>query len=256
MNDKNRSMNDLFGFTRTVVKRRYALLTPDGFVPSQLPGWKNVTAVVNISPAMGADFSQAQIRFGKGGRGEGNTGALEFFIYVIAGGCRATVGRQKRNLVAGHFVLIPPDTNFHFSGVAKETQLLMFQKQFVPLPAVKRPEVVIGHQKEIPGRPFLGNPDARLQILLPDRPEFDLAVNIFTYQPGATLPFVETHIMEHGLLMLQGQGIYRLDADWHPVRAGDVIWMAPYCPQWFVAMGKTPASYIYYKDVNREPLNP
>ncbi len=49
-----------------------------------------------------------------------------------------------------------------------------------------------------------------------------MAVNIFTYQPGATLPFVETHIMEHGLLMLKGQGIYRLDADWHPVRAGDV----------------------------------
>ena len=78
-----------------------------------------------------------------------------------------------------------------------------------------------------------------------------MAVNIFTYQPGATLPLVETHIMEHGLLMLKGQGIYRLDADWHPVQAGDVIWMAPYCPQWFVATGPAPASYIYYKDVNR-----
>jgi len=64
---------------------------------------------------------------------------------------------------------------------------------------------------------------------------------------------VETHVMEHGLLMLAGQGIYRLDSDWHPVQAGDVIWMAPYCPQWFVAMGKAPASYIYYKDVNRSP---
>ncbi len=51
-------------------------------------------------------------------------------------------------------------------------------------------------------------------------------------------------------MMLKGQGIYRLDNDWHPVREGDVIWMAPYCPQWFVAMGKAPASYIYYKDVN------
>ena len=90
-------------------------------------------------------------------------------------------------------------------------------------------------------------------MLLPDKPEFDLAVNIFTYQPGATLPFVESHIMEHGLVMLSGQGIYRLDADWHPVQAGDVIWMAPYCPQWFVAMGQVPASYIYYKDVNRAP---
>ncbi len=84
--------------------------------------------------------------------------------------------------------------------------------------------------------------------------EFDLAVNIFTYQPGATLPFVETHVMEHGLLMLRGKGIYRLDEARHPVIAGDVIWMASFCPQWFIATGKTHASYIYYKDVNRAPL--
>jgi (S)-ureidoglycine aminohydrolase len=83
-----------------------------------------------------------------------------------------------------------------------------------------------------------------------------MAVNIFTYRPGATLPFVETHIMEHGLLMLSGMGVYRLGDDWHPVRAGDVIWMAPYCPQWFVAMGDEPASYLYYKNINRLPALP
>ena len=38
------------------------------------------------------------------------------------------------------------------------------------------------------------------------------------------LPFVESHIMEHGLLMLSGEGIYRLGDEWHPVRSGDVIW--------------------------------
>jgi (S)-ureidoglycine aminohydrolase len=30
--------------------------------------------------------------------------------------------------------------------------------------------------------------------------------------------------------------------------------MGPYCPQWFVAMGKEPARYLYYKDVNRAAL--
>ena len=38
------------------------------------------------------------------------------------------------------------------------------------------------------------------------------------------------------------------------VKAGDAIWMAPYCAQWFVAMGKVPARYLYYKDVNRDPF--
>ena len=100
----------------------------------------------------------------------------------------------------------------------------------------------------------MDDPDAMLQTLLPaDDPAFDMAVNIFTYQPGATLPFVETHIMEHGLLMLKGQGVYRLDDRHYPVMAGDVIWMAPWCPQWYVSMGKTPSAYIYYKNVNRYP---
>ena len=100
---------------------------------------------------------------------------------------------------------------------------------------------------------FLGYEGARLQTLLPVDPRFDLAMNIFTYRPGATLPFVETHIMEHGLLMLAGQGVYRLEDSYYPVQAGDAIWMAPYCPQWFVAMGDAPASYLYYKDIHRLP---
>jgi (S)-ureidoglycine aminohydrolase len=134
--------------------------------------------------------------------------------------------------------------------------LVLFQKTYVPLAGTKTPSLYHGHASKVEGQPFLGNPKARLQTLLPDEPAFDLAVNIFTYQPGAALPFVETHIMEHGLLMLAGQGIYRLEVDWYPVTAGDVIWMAPYCPQWFTAVGDTPASYIYYKDVNRPLLAP
>src|SRR5262249_1833839 len=103
--------------------------------------------------------------------------------------------------------------------------------------------------------PFMNDPDARLKILLPELPSFDMAVNIFTYNPGATLSMVEVHVMEHGLMMLQGQGVYRLNDRWYPVQAGDVIWMASYCPQWFVAMGKTPARYLYYKDIHRDPMS-
>ena len=100
----------------------------------------------------------------------------------------------------------------------------------------------------------MGDPDAILKVLLPRDPRYDLAVNVFTFQPGASLPLVEVHVMEHGLLMLDGKGVYRLGDDWYPVRQGDVIWIAPYCPQWFVAMGKGPARYLYYKDINRDPL--
>ena len=104
------------------------------------------------------------------------------------------------------------------------------------------------------GVPFLGDPDAVLKTLLPTEPSFDLAVNSSPSDPARRLPLVEVHVMEHGLLMLEGQGVYRLADAWYPVQQGDVIWMAAYCPQWFVAMGKGPARYLYYKDVNRDPL--
>ena len=93
-----------------------------------------------------------------------------------------------------------------------------------------------------------------MRHLVPDNPAFDFAVNTMTYHPGAALPMVESHVMEHGLLMLAGGGIYRLGESWYPVKAGDFIWMVFYCLQWFGALGKVPAKYLIYKDWNRHPL--
>src|SRR5581483_194980 len=245
-------MTELFGATRNVVKQSYALLTPNGFVPSYLPGWENAVCVVLISPAMGAKFCQFLITLNKDGVGRGNTGKTEYFVYVLEGGASVMLDGKRYRMEAGSFVYIPPGKDIHFQG--SNAKLLIFQKVYERLAGTEAPAALVGHQREVKGKPFLGHQEAQLQVLLPDSPEFDLAVNIFTYQPGATLPFVETPVMEHGLLMLEGQGVYRLEADYHPVQAGDVIWMAAYCPQWFVAMGKTPASYIYYKNVNRDPM--
>ena len=155
------------------------------------------------------------------------------------------------DLTAGGFAYIPAGA-FEITS-ASGVRLLLFAKHYEVLAGVGAPEPVFGDAAEVASEPFLGDPAARLQALLSDRPEFDMAVNIFTYDPGGTLPFVECHIMEHGMLILEGAGVYKLGDDWHPVEAGDALWLAPYCPQWFVAMGKSPARYIYYKDVNRAP---
>ncbi|URE06707.1 protein kinase G11A-like [Musa troglodytarum] len=78
--------------------------------------------------------------------------------------------------------------------------------------------------------------------------------DIMDFQPGEYLNVKEVHYNQHGLLLLEGQGIYRLGDSWYPVQAGDVIWMAPFVPQWYAALGKTPSRYLLYKDVNRNPL--
>ena len=246
-------MTPLFGHTRSIVRGNYALLEPSGFVASPAPEWQNARAYTVISPVMGARFAQTHLIFDRNGAGEGETGEDDFCAYVVKGSARAKMGRSASVLSAGSFVYVPPSTGWSVR-TNRGCEIVVFSRKYVVLRGGAPPAPRIGHARDVPGQPFLGDPDARLQVLLPDELPFDMAVNIFTYQPGATLPMVETHIMEHGLLMLSGQGVYRLGDDWHPVQAGDVIWMGPYCPQWFVAMGKEPASYLYYKDVNRPPL--
>jgi (S)-ureidoglycine aminohydrolase len=246
-------VNQPFGLTRDVVRERYALFTPGGFVPSALPGWTGCTVNIVISPALGARLVQTLVTMDAGGAGRGNTADRQLFLYVIEGVCTAMLAGGSHSLSRGHFVYLPPDSEYEFTGGAS-TRLLLFEKKFEPLGGEQTPTAVVGNAADVAGEPFLGNPKALLQTLLPNVPAFDMAVNIFVYQPGAALPFVETHIMEHGLLMLAGAGIYRLGGDWYPVQAGDVIWMGSYCPQWFAAIGDERASYIYYKDVNRNPL--
>ena len=247
-------MNSPFGQTRTRVAARHALIAPDGHVRSNVPGITGAATVVLINEAMGARFAQILVTFEAGGAAEIPTGDVETAAYFESGSGVVRIGAAKKKMGAGGFFFAPAGEAWSITTPKAGTRVTLFQKTFVPLPGTPAPQAIIGDAAEVKREPFLGDPDARLQVLLPDVPGFDLAMNVFTYQPGATLPFVETHVMEHGLLMLAGQGVYRLEDSWYPVAAGDVIWMAPYCPQWFVAMGKTPASYLYYKDVNRTPM--
>jgi len=70
-------------------------------------------------------------------------------------------------------------------------------------------------------------PIYRSSACLPDEPQFDFAVNTMVYQPGASLRHGGMHVMEHGLIMLEGGGILPLAHSWYPVTAGDFIWMGP-----------------------------
>ena len=118
------------------------------------------------------------------------------------------------------------------------------------------PEVAIGDEVKIRSEALSGDEDLQGRHLMPDGANWDFAVNTMTYAPGAALSRVEIHVMEHSLLMLSGGGIYRLGDNWYPVASGDFIWMAPYCPRWFDALGKTPAKYLIYKDWYRHSISP
>lgn len=249
----------LTAISTTVFERDHALLTGDGFVNSVYPGWTDCEVNVVINMAMGADFCQLLVTPEKKGVLKGENIHTQIFFYMVEGSANLRLdGGQRETLTKGSYAYIPIGKSYQFDGFGEDSKILTFHKKFEPLEGYSVPEVIINHGSKVAQTIYCDDPDLLMQNLLPDQENmaFDMAINIFTYNPGANLPFVETHIMEHGLMYLQGQGVYRLADKWYPVKKGDCIWMAPYCPQWFGALGKEPAVYIYYKNVNRFPIQP
>jgi (S)-ureidoglycine aminohydrolase len=243
-----------FGTTRSRVRPTHALIAPDSFVRSDLPGWDRSQGIILVAPRLGARFIQYLALMEPGGVAGPAAPGVERMLYVLEGEALVRLpDATERILGAGGFAYVPPDVPLACHALTS-CRLNLFEKRYVPQPGQSPPGPLCGHEWQVEGTPFLGDTDAVLKLLLPHDPAFDMAVNVFTFEPGAALPMVEVHVMEHGLMMLEGQGVYRLGDDWYPVRQGDVIWMAPYCPQWFVAMGKGVARYLYYKDMNRDPM--
>jgi (S)-ureidoglycine aminohydrolase len=239
--------------SRTRLRSRYALFPWEGYPPSKLPAWPGVEARILTSPAMGAAFAEylLDVKAGQATRHKAD-GRVETFFYVLAGEFRLVVdGNRDEKLGVGGFALVPPDADYKLSA-ASDGRLLMLRKAYERLDGTAPPPVVVGNASTVKAEPFLGDEGARLQTLLPDEPAFDLAMNVFEFAPAHRLPYVETHVMEHGLYFLEGQGLYYLDGEWMEVEATDFIWMGPYCPQSFYATGPVPSKYIYYKNVNRD----
>jgi (S)-ureidoglycine aminohydrolase len=240
------------GLGRSVIRRNHALITPDSHVLAPRYGWQQTQTITLISPELGARFCQYWALMEPGGLAGVPLPGIERFLFVAEGTVQLDTGVVSE-LGVGGYAYLPPDVPHNMLALVA-SKLIVFERRYQPLPGSGTPYLVSGHEQDVVGVPFLGDPDALLKTLLPIEFAFDLAVNLFTFNPGAALPLVEVHVMEHGLAMLQGGGIYRLDDCWYPVQADDTIWMASYCPQWFGALGKTPARYLYYKDIHRDPL--
>jgi (S)-ureidoglycine aminohydrolase len=247
-----------FGTTRSCIQRNYAVITPDTYVMAPLVGWKNASTVIHISPEMGARFTQYTTIMHADSISASPGPKIERCLFVLDGVVTLSMSDSDRRLTAGGFAFLPAGTDHQLvreAGDGLDARLAVFEKHYQPSESAGIPEPRVGRVDDVLAVPFMGDPALALQALLPAEPAYDMAVNVFTFQPGATLPQVEIHVMEHGLLMLDGAGVYRLGNDYHPVQAGDVIWMASYCPQWFVAMGKEATRYLYYKDIQRDRLS-
>lgn len=241
------------GQTRSSRRHDHLLLTPDTFVRAPLPGMIKATAIIHAAPALGATFTQYTAEFEPGGKLGPVT--MQRFVYVIEGELTVAAADQEYRLKSENFVYLPAGSAAQVAATTR-ARAAVIEKVYLQLAGVKPPALFVGDERILPAQPLLDDAGLQVRALVPADSAFDFAVNTMSYEPGATLPMVEIHVMEHGLLMLTGGGIYRLGDNWYPVTAGDFIWMAPYCPQWFGALGKTKSKYLVYKDWNRHPDEP
>jgi (S)-ureidoglycine aminohydrolase len=239
------------GLTRSSLKADHLLQTPNTFVRTPLPGADGVEFIVHAAPQLGAGFTQMTAEFASGGTL--GPAPAQRFIFVLEGELQLHTESGDHVLAERGFAFLPEGAAHAVRAVAK-ARAAVIEKPYEPIDGGPDPEITVGNESTIADVPLMGDSALRVRSLMPDGPAFDFAVNTMTYDPGAALSMVEIHVMEHGLLMLEGGGIYRLGDGWYPVEAGDFIWMAPYCPQWFGAIGKKPAKYLIYKDWRRHPL--
>ncbi|SEP97055.1 bifunctional allantoicase/(S)-ureidoglycine aminohydrolase [Thalassovita taeanensis] len=228
-------------------------------VTSLLPGWTRTRAWVLARPLSGfaETFAQYAVEVAPGGGSDTPEPDPEAqaAILVASGTMRLTVNGTAHTLAAGGFAHIPIGAiwTVHNDGPAP----LCFhwvRKRWHAAPGLQRPPLVITSDHDVPAQ-TMPNTDLWSTTRFVDTTDlrFDCHVNIVTFQPGGRIPFAETHVMEHGLYVLQGTARYLLNTDWVEVGPGDFMWLRAFCPQACIATGTEPFRYLLYKDVNRHP---
>ena len=235
---------------RTTVRRDHAVIAPETHVPGPVPGWSASEHVRLVAPPMGARFTMDLVRMDPGAAAGPPPPGAGRFVYVLEGAVTLEAGGERHPLGPGGYAYVPPDAA-HALTAGMASRVCVIEKPHVPAPGALRGRLVVGDAAGVAGAPMPGDPAPTVRALLPQEPALDLAVNLMAFPRGAALPFVEAHVMEHGLLVLAGTLVYRLADHWYPVAAGDAIWMGPFCPQWCCAYGPGPAEYLIYKDWNR-----
>lgn len=240
------------GETRTSIRARHALISADSHEKTTLPNWPGCELVFTITPQMGARFTEFFVNMPVHGVAYSPISRVQRFIFVLSGRVSLSVDGQVHELEQESYAFLPAYRDHNIKAV-EQSRLVVLEKTYIELSGAKPPPVVVEKVANIAKVPMKGDEMLKLQKLLPESTEFDCEVNIMDFAPGASLPYVETHFMEHGLLFLNGGGIYRLDTSWYPVEEGDTIWMGPFSAQWFGAIGRSNARYLIYKNWNRDP---
>ena len=246
---------------RAIFTEAYAVI-PKGvmqdIVTSTLPFWEGARFWVLARPLSGfaETFSQYIVELAPGGgsdRPETDVNA-EAAFFVVRGEIALEFAGNQEQLNTGSFAFVPAGLEYKIRNTGKQpANFHWIRKAFEHVVGLDAPDPILSSDMEVLPTPM---PDtegkwATTRFMDPDDMRYDMHITIVTLEPGAIIPFLETHVMEHGLYVLEGKAVYRLNQDWVEVEAGDFMWLRAFCPQACYAGGPGRCRYLLYKDVNR-----
>ena len=248
---------------RAVFTQAYAVI-PKGvmrdIVTSNLPFWDKTRAWIIARPLSGFAETFAQyvmeVAPGGGSMDPEPDPAAQGALFVVEGELTLEVGGQTHVLTTGGFAWLAPGSRWTLrntgAGLAK---FHWIRKAYEPIRGMPAPASFVSSDQSVAPAfmPDVNGVWATTRFIDPDDIRFDMHLNVVTFEPGGVIPFAETHVMEHGLYVLEGKAVYRLNQDWVEVEAGDFMWLRAFCPQACYAGGPGRFRYLLYKDVNRHP---
>ncbi|MEO1316616.1 MAG: bifunctional allantoicase/(S)-ureidoglycine aminohydrolase [Pseudomonadota bacterium] len=247
---------------RAVFTDAYAVI-PRGvmrdIVTSRLPGWEGCRAWILARPMTGfaETFAQYIVELTPGGGSDTPEPEAhgQAALFVLDGEITLDLLGRHHRLGPGGFAYVPPWTLWSLRNSGERSALFTWiRKRWQTAEGLSAPDAIIAEDALTPPVAMPGASGwMTSRFMNPDDLRHDMHVNIVTFEPGSSIPFEETHVMEHGIYVLEGKAAYRLNRDWVEVEAGDFLWLRAFCPQACYAGGPGKFRYLLYKDVNRHP---
>ena len=248
---------------RAVFTEAYAVI-PRGvmrdIVTSCLPHWSKTRLWIIARPLSGfaETFSHYIMEVAPGGGSDrpDTDPRAQSVLFMVEGHTALTIGDARHVLKKGGYAYLPAGASWRLANEGEApAKFHWIRKAYEAVDGIERPDAFVASEADVPLRAMAGTDGkwATQRFVEPDDLRHDMHVNIVTFEPGAIIPFLETHVMEHGLYVLEGKAVYKLNRDWVEVEAGDYMWLRAFCPQACYAGGPGRFRYLLYKDVNRHP---
>ena len=242
---------------RAVLTEAYCLI-PRGcqtdIVCSYLPGWTGMRMWVLARPMTGLaeTFSHYLLELSPGGGSDRpETEGAQAVLYVEAGVATLTLDGTAHGLAVGGYAYMPAGADWSLRS-DEGVRVHWYRKAWTRAPGARPPAPFVTTEAAAARAPMPGTDAwATRRFVDPADTDHDFHVNLVEFAPGGTIPFEETHVMEHSIYVLEGKAAYRLNRDWVEMEAGDVAILRAFCPQACYAAGPGPFRYLLYKDVNR-----